>query len=339
MQFQSPDAFWLLILVPILIGLYLWFQRRRSRYALRYSSLSLVKEAMGSGPKLRRHIPPLFFLLGTVLMILALTRPMGVVSMPKELATVILAIDTSGSMRANDLQPTRLEAAKAAARAFIGLQDASTRVGIVAFSGNAVLVQVPTLDRQLTIAAVNRLTNQQSTAIGSAIFTSLDALFLDPTAKPTPTSSDPLFTPLVTTPTPVPPGFHVPGTIVLLTDGQNRTGPSPIDAARVAADRGVRVFTIGVGTVEGSTFRGGGGGFGFRASLDESTLKQISQITEGKYFHASDESALLEIYKNLSKELTFQTEREENTVVFTAAAVVFFLISGLLSLFWFSRLP
>jgi Ca-activated chloride channel homolog len=338
MQFQAPDSLWLLILLPVLIVLYLWVQRRRSRYALRYSSLSLVKEALGQGPKLRRHIPPLFFLFGTGFMILALARPMGVVSMPKELATVILAIDTSGSMRANDLQPTRLEAAKAAARSFIGLQDASTRIGIVAFSGNALLVQVPTLDRQLTITAVNRLTNQQSTAIGSAIYTSLDAIFQDPNAKPTPTPRDALVAPLITTPTPVPPGFHVPGTIVLLTDGQNRTGPSPIDAARVAADRGVRVFTIGVGTAEGATLQGGGG-YGFRAALDEKTLKQIAQITEGKYFHASDESALLEIYKNLSKELTFQTEREESTVVFTAAAVVFFLISGLFSLLWFSRLP
>ena len=336
MQFLAPDNLWLLLLVPVLVGAYLLAQRRRTRYALRYSSLAIVKDALDRRPGIRRHIPPLFFLCGIALMLLAAARPFGVVTLPREQATVILTLDVSGSMRANDMKPTRLEAAKAAALAFVALQDAQTRIGVVSFSWNANTVQAPTTDRELVRAAINRLTNQQSTAIGSGILVSLEAIFEKPNPNP-PRLGDPL-APATPTPTPVPRGNLTPATIILLSDGQNRTGPSPITAAQTAAGRGVRVFTIGIGTPQGITVEGAGG-FGFRAILDEDTLKRIAAITDAKYFHASDETALLTIYQNLAKGVTVTSQKEESTVFFTAAAMLLLLMGGVLSLFWFNLLP
>lgn len=336
MQFLAPDNLWLLLLIPVLIGAYILAQRRRARYALRYSSLSIVRDALDKRPGIRRHIPPLFFLCGITLMLFAAARPFGVVTLPKEQATVILTIDVSGSMRATDMKPTRLEAAKTAALAFIALQNPQTRIGVVSFSTNANLVQAPTTDHELAHTAVRRLVNQQSTAIGSGIYVSLDAIFEKPNTT-VPRLGDPLAS-ATPTPTPVPRGILTPATIILLSDGQNRTGPSPIAAAQVAADRGVRVFTIGIGTPQGATIEGMGG-FGFRAILDEETLKRVAAITDAKYFHASDETALLTIYQSLAKSVVVTTEKEESTVFFTALAIMFVLIGGALSLFWFNRLP
>lgn len=348
MEFQSPEFLWFLILVPVFIVAYIFAQRRRNQYALRYASLSLVKEAIGKGPGWRRHLPPLFFLIAVALMFVAAARPIGTITLIKHQATVILAIDVSLSMRANDLKPNRLEAAKSAARAFIELQDANTRIGIVSFSGNAALVQAPTTDREAVLAAVNRLSLQRSTAIGSGILTSLDAIFEKPGNIASTAPQDEILGAATPTPTPVAPSTHVPATIILLTDGQNRTGPLPVDAARVAKERGVRVFTIGAGTTQGANvqpppdrdqFGGGGFGGGFRAVLDEDTLRRVAAITDAQYYHASDEESLLAIYKNLDKELIATQEKEESTVFFTAGAFAFLLASGALSLLWFSRLP
>lgn len=350
MEFKSPEFLWFLLLIPALIVAYILALRRRNKYALRYASLSLVKDAIGKGPGWRRHIPPILFLLALTLMILAAARPFGAITLIKRQATVILTIDVSGSMRANDLKPNRLEAAKAAARAFVELQDANTRIGVVSFSNMAAVVQAPTSDREAILAAINRLSTQRSTAIGEGILTSLTAIFEKPEDKVV-SPSDVLGAP-TPTPTPVAPGVHVPSTIILLTDGQNRTGTLPTEAARAAANRGVRVFTIGVGTTAGAIigpppgqepFGGGPGGFGggggFRSALDEDTLKRVASITEGQYYHASDAESLLSIYKNLDKEFVTEREQEETTVFFTGAGLVFLLIGGILSIWWFNRLP
>jgi Ca-activated chloride channel family protein len=342
MEFKWYGLLPLLIIIPLLIAFYVWVQRRRVKYALRYSSLALVKEAMGKGPGIRRHIPPAIFLIALTAMIVALARPQAVITLPKQEATVILAIDVSGSMRANDLKPSRFEAAKIAARAFIERQAPDTRVGVVAFAGSAALVQAPTTDHEQALAAINRLSLGPRTAIGSAIMIALDAIFEPPDIGMT--SSLTTTAPLEPTPTPlpVPRGMHVPAIVVLLTDGQSNTGILPLDAAQIAADRGVRVFTIGAGTVQGANvqFGGGfGGGRGFRTFLDEATLKKIADLTDAEYFHASDENALVEIYRNLKTELIVQTERQEITFVFTAAAVLLLIFGGALSLLWFNRLP
>ena len=326
-----------LAVVPLLLLAYVWVQRRRARYTLRYSSLLVLKQAAGRGYRLRRHFPPFLFLLAITAMLIGLARPYAVVLLPRAEATVILAVDVSGSMRADDLKPSRIEAAKSAARAFVERQDRTTRIGLVAFSGNASLVQAPTVDRDLINAAINGLTLQRSTAIGWGILTSLDAILENPEVQ----SSGYITTTRATaapTPPPVPEGTHVPAIVILLTDGQNITGPSPLEAADKAAAYGVRVYTIGVGTTAGTTLRFGGFG-GFRTALDEPMLRRIAETTDGMYFHASDENALQTIYRNIDTQLIVRTEKTELTTGFTAAAMGLVLLALLLSSLWFGRLP
>ena len=189
MQFQWPTMLWSLLAIPVLIVLYILAQRRRQRYALRYASLSLVKEALGRGPGWRRHLPPALFLVGLTVMLIALARPMSVVTLPSDEGTVILTMDVSGSMRADDLKPNRLEAAKAAARSFVEKQRPGVKIGVVSFSDNAFLVQAPTKDKEAVVASINRLTPQRGTAIGSALLTSLDAIFEDADIEGSPPSS------------------------------------------------------------------------------------------------------------------------------------------------------
>lgn len=334
MYFLWPLMLWLLLLIPALVVLYILAQRRRQRYALRYASLSLVKEALGRGPGFRRHIPPALFLSGLAVMIVALARPCTLVTLPSQEGTVILTMDVSGSMRADDLKPNRIEAAKSAARSFVEKQPSGVRVGIVSFSDNAFLVQAPTDDKEAVIAAINRLTPQRGTAIGRALLTSLDAIFEEANVEggPPGSASDP--TP---TPTPVPQGVYEPAIIVLLTDGENNQGPRPLDVIDQIAARGVRVYAVGVGTAEGTVLHIQGRSI--RTRLDEETLKRVASATEGAYYSATNEKDLVAIYNSLSTHLVFKKEQTEVTAIFTGVAVAFLLVGGCLSLFWFNRLP
>src|SRR5512136_113421 len=272
MQFLWPLMLWLLLLVPVLVVAYILAQRRRQRYALRYASLSLVKDALGRGPGWRRHLPPAIFITSLAVMLFALARPATIVTLPAQEGTVILTMDVSGSMRAQDLKPDRLEAAKVAARSFIEKQPSGVKIGVVSFSDNAFLVQAPTNDKPAILAAVNRLTPQRGTAIGSALLTSLNAVFEDAnaegglpnsTADPTPT------------PTPLPQGAYEPAIIVLLTDGESNRGPRPLDVVNQLVARGIRVYTIGVGTTQGTVLNTGGRSM--RVRLDEATLKAVAE--------------------------------------------------------------
>ena len=329
---------WALLLVPVLIAAYILAQRRRRKYALRFASLSLIKEALGRGPGIRRHIPAALFLIGVTALIVALARPVATVILPSQQGTVILTLDVSGSMRAQDLQPTRLEAAKAAARAFVDKQPKNVRIGVVSFSNNAAVVQAPTTDRETVLAAINRLSTQRATAIGSGILTSLDAIFEDPTAKPTPVSRDPFgsFEP-TPTPTPLPRGTYAPAVVVLLSDGVSNAGVPPLQAVKQAASRGVRVFTVGVGNPSGTILNFEGRSM--RVRLDEETLKRIAEETDAGYFKADSETDLRQIYETLSTQVIFKPEQTELTVGFAGFATVLLLIAGALSLLWFSRLP
>ncbi len=367
MQFLWPDLLWLLIIVPVLTAVYIWAQRRRKKFVLRYSSLMVVQKAQTPGSKIRRHLPAALFLLALTAMIVSLARPFGVVTLPDQQATVILTIDVSGSMRTPDMQPNRIEAAKTAARAFVKQQRASTRVGLVAFSGTASIVQAPTTDHQAVLDAIDRLYLQRSTAIGSGILASLNAIY------------GPLYTDTFgadiapaspgAEPTPVPMGTHVPAIIILLTDGANVQGPSPIEAAQKAADLGVRVYTIAVGVPSGSSpsgsspnqgnqgpngrnFNRGGGGFGgpggnvgggfgggFRTAVDETLLKEVAQMTDAEYFRASDTNALTSIYRGLNTEVIVRTERTEVTALMAAGAAVLAIGSIALAMLWGGRFP
>ncbi|MDO8567910.1 MAG: VWA domain-containing protein [Dehalococcoidales bacterium] len=338
MPFLWPNLLWLLLLVPALAVVYILAQRRRQKYALRYASLSLVKEALGRGPGKRRHIPAILFLVALTVMVVGLARPAATIMLPSQQGTVVLAIDVSGSMRADDLKPNRLEAAKVAALAFVEKQPKNVRIGVVSFSDSASVVQSPTTDREAIKAAINRLVNQRRTAVGSAIITSLDSIFEEPGAKPAPSQPDWLVPAKpAPTPPPVPRGNYAPAIIVLLTDGASNTGPRPLEAAAQAADKGVRVFTVGVGSPQGAVLRTEG--FAMRVRLDEDTLKQIAERTGGSYFKAESETDLSQIYENLSTHLVFQIEKSELTVWFTGFAALVLLVAGALSLLWFNRLP
>ena len=344
MTFIWPTALVLLVVVAGLALLYVLAQRRRNRYALRYANLSLVREAIGKGPGWRRHVPPAFFLLALAFMSIAVARPQAVVAVPSQEGTIILAIDVSGSMLAEDMRPNRIEAAKAAARAFVDKQSESVKVGVVSFSGDASIVQSPTTDKGLVIAAINRLRPQRATAIGRAILVSLDAIEESMGSETDLPSSilqqqNPNGTPRPTA-TPLPAylqGQHSSASIVLLSDGQNNQFPPPLDVVDQAVSRGVRVYTIGVGSAAGTIVRLQGRAV--RTALDEATLKKIAQVTDGEYFNASTEQDLRAVYENLTTQLVIRNEKTELTAYFTLAAAVLAVMAGAFSLLWFNRLP
>ena len=341
MNFLFPLGLWLTLIVPILIGLYIWAQRRRQKYALRYASLSLVKEAMGRGPGIRRHIPPALFLASLFFMTVAVARPVTVVTMPVQEGVVILAIDVSGSMQAEDLKPNRIEAAKEAAKAFVARQGEDVSVGIVSFAGDASLVQSPTTDHDLVIKAIDRLRTQRATAIGRGILTSLDAIFEnDEEIPPSVVALQRLEQSGGQAPMPTaPPGgtLNAPATIILLSDGQNNQFPAPLQIIGEAISRGIRVYTIGVGSAEGTILRLQGRQI--RTRLDEATLKQIAELTEAEYYNASNSADLREVYEKLSTQLVLREQKTEVTSILTAIAAVLSILAGAFSLLWFNRLP
>ncbi len=350
MAFLWPDLLWLLISLPALVGAYLLLLRRKKRAALAYASLSMVKEAMGARPTVRRHLPPLLFLLGLILMIAATARPVAVITLPSQHETVILAMDISGSMRANDIEPSRMAAAQAAARAFVSEQPRHTRIGVVTFAGTAAVAQAPTQNREDILAAIDRFQLQRATAIGSGILVSLKAIFPDadfdlrganPRRDPAADSQraaplDPLRQPGKPVFQPVAPGSYPSAAIILLTDGQSNVGPNPIEAARMASERGVRVFTVGFGTAEGEILRFEG--WSMRVRLDEETLKSIADLTRGEYYYAGSASDLKKVYQTLNSRLVLETRETEITALFCAAAAVMVLCSAVLSILWFNRI-
>jgi len=346
MTFQWPEMLGLLVLAPAAVLVYLMLLRRKKKQAMRYASLSLVREAMGTGARLRRHIPPILYLIALTLMLLSIARPAAVVTLPTQHETIILSMDVSGSMRATDVKPSRIGAAQEAARAFVAEQPKSTRIGVVSFAATASVVQSPTHSREDIIAAIDRFQLQRGTAVGSGILVALKMIF--PDAEFDLRSSNPRRDAMKSAPLdpsrsadknvaqPVPPGSYESAAIILLTDGQTTVGPDPIESARIAADRGVRVYTVGIGTVAGETI--GAEGWSMRVRLDEETLKTIANITRGEYFYAGSATDLQRIYKSLNTKLFFEQRETEVTAFFAAAAAALALVSGLLSMLWFNRI-
>ena len=344
MTFLWPTTLVFLIAVPVLLGLYIWSQRRRRRYALRYASLSLVKEALGRGPGIKRHIPPALYLLALVFMLTALARPVTVVKVPSQEGIVILAIDVSMSMRATDIKPDRITAAKAAAKAFVLKQGENVKIGIVSFSTDASIVQPPTTDHDLVLAAIDRLRLQRATAIGRAILTSLDAIVeasgaAGETDLPSAVLTQPQNpnAPQKPTKTAVPGAAKAPASIILLTDGQNNQFPPPLAIIDQAIERGIRVYTVGVGTLSGAVLSLEGRSI--RTSLDETTLKQIAADTDAEYFLATSEADLKKVYESLTTQLVLRSEKTEVTALFTLVAAMLSVVASALSLLWFNRLP
>jgi Ca-activated chloride channel family protein len=316
--------------------MYLWARRRRRPVAARYSSLSLIHAAGPSRPSWRRHVPFVLVAASAAALAIAVARPTVVLSVPANQATMVLAMDVSGSMCSTDIEPTRLEAAQAAAVAFVRNQPAGSQIGLVAFSGFAAVIEAPSSDRERLVDAILSLTTGRRTAIGSGIQSSIDAI----------AEIDPNVTPVVrdglpgVEPAPVVPGAYRPDIIVLLTDGANNAGVEPLEAARQAADRGLRVYTIGYGTAEGGDFEptcrrqfmgsepggglggggfgGGGGSGGFRRGIDEDTLRAIADTTGGTYSPAESASELEQVFADLPTSLIMRSEPVEVSVAFVA---------------------
>ena len=342
-----PGFLFLLGLIPLSVAVYVWLLRRRRRFAVRYSSLALVREALPQPSRLRRHLPFAVFLLALAMLVIGLGRPVAVVRLPSGQATIILAIDVSRSMCATDIPPNRLRAAEAAALSFIESQQSRTQIGIVAFAGFAELILPPTSDQELLQDAVESLVTGRRTAIGSAILKSLDAIAeIDENVAPSQADASP-----GVAPTPVPRGAYAPAIVVLLTDGVSNAGPLPLDAAQQAADRGVRVYTIGFGTAsESSPFGGpqclnrdpffggppfgGGGGGRFRRGIDEETLKQVADMTGGTYYSAESADDLQEVFRNLPTYLIAKHETTEISVAFAAMGAFLAAIAIFLSQVW-----
>jgi Ca-activated chloride channel family protein len=337
MTFIWPAMLFSLILVPLFIGTYLLILRRRRRLKANFSSLGLTSGAGKAQPGSRSNIPAALFLAGLTLLAVGLARPQAVVALPKNQGTVILAFDVSGSMAADDMKPTRMEAAKAAARDFVKHQPLFVQTGVVAFSDNGLSVQVPTNDPSAVLAAIDRLSPQTGTSVGQGILASLNAIAVGSSGgPPAEIYSNLLLTP-TPTPTPVPHGTYTPAVIILLSDGENNETPDPLTAAQTAADRGVRIYTVGIGSPTGTTVQING--FALHTQLDEATLQQISQITGGTYYNAQSAQDLIKIYDHLDTQMISKPEKTELTSIFAGAGIFFMLIGGLFSLFWFSRLP
>ena len=362
--FLWPSYLWGLLFVPLIVAAYILLLRRRKKGALNYGNLALVKRAIGV-TGWRRHVPPALMLASLTLLIIAMARPTAEVSLPSTRATVMLAMDVSGSMRAADVNPSRIEAAQTAAKQYVKDQPPDVQIGIVAFAATAFLVQNPTTDRASLNAAIDRFELQRGTAVGSGILVSLSTLFpqgdfpinnfngggfgngnggfgfgggsndysnryggraLGDTRRGAGPKKQHV---------PVEPGSYKNAVIILLTDGQTNAGYDPIEAARMAADYGVKVYTVGFGTTRGNIV--GFGGFQMRAQLDEEALKKIADMTRGRYFHAASAEDLKAVYSVLSKQLIMETKEMEITSFFAAAAAVLMLLSGGLSLAWFGR--
>ena len=374
MKFQWPELLWLLSSVPLIVALYVALLRRRKRSVVRYANLALFRQAMAPGTGVRRHLPPLLFLLATVVMIVAIARPTAVISLPSSHELVILAMDVSGSMRATDVAPSRIVASQDAAREFVADQPAASRIGIVSFAAAASVVQVPTNDREAIFGAIDRFQLQKGTAIGSGILVALKLIVPDvefdlystnprgagqsanphgtrPKAdrergSPRPADAGRSAPPddgrlapdagAKTPAKPAEPGSHRTAAIVLLSDGQSNTGPDAIEAARMAAERGVRVFTVGVGTTQGEVLEVDG--WSMRVRLDEETLKTVASITRGEYFHAASATELKKVYRSLNSRLVFEKKETEVTALFSVASAALMMLAAFLSLRWFAKI-
>lgn len=335
MSFIWTFMLWSLILIPLLILLYLRMQRRRAQIALRYGSLGLVQQASGRGVGMRRHIPAILFLVGLTVLFIALARPQMVIGLPKVEGIVVLAFDVSGSMAAEDFEPNRLEAAKAVAIDFVSRQPSTVKIGVVAFSESGLSVQIPTEDQTAIIDAIERLKPQRGTSLANGIVASLNTIAnltgqepivgFEGADVPAPLNGTPEIS------------ADQSAVIALLTDGENNMNPDPLAAAQLAADRGVRIHTIAVGSAEGTQLTVNG--FTVFTKVDEATLRQISEMTQGTYFNAQTEDDLRDVYESIEPRLKIEEEAQEVTAVFAGVSILLLLVGGLLSLMWFSRVP
>jgi Ca-activated chloride channel family protein len=346
MTFLWPDNLWSMLVLPLLPLLYLWLLRRAGKPALKLSSLSVARAA--AGPRWRRHVPPALVLAALALLMLALARPTAPVTLPGSKSTILLAIDISRSMRVQDVKPTRMVAAQDAAKAFVGTVPRHIDVGLITFAGTAQVAQAATLDRPSVVGAIDAIQMQYGTAIGNAIVVCLAELFPDhgidleamtfgPRRAARSLDAKDGKAKLPPKPfTPVAAGSHDAAAIILLSDGRRTTGVDTLQAARMAADRGVRIHVVGLGTVDGHAALGDG--MAMYLQLDEPTLREVAQMTGGEYHHAATAEALHGVYQNLGSRLQTSRRDTELTALLAGTAALVLVAGAALSLLWFGRI-
>jgi Ca-activated chloride channel homolog len=342
MSFLWPQNLWLLLALPLLPALYLWLLRRRRKAVLRLSDVGIARLAAGS--PWRRHVPPALLLLALALLLLALARPAARVTLPWARTTVMLAIDVSLSMRVQDVKPTRMVAAQEAAKSFLNELPRHIDAGLVTFAGSAQVAQQATFDREALVAAIDAIQMQRGTAIGSAIVLCLAELFpehgidltamnfgapangrsLDAKDKPAPPVIEP-----------AEPGSYDAAAVILLSDGRRTTGVDTLQAAKMAAERGVRIHVVGLGTPDGHLAEGYG--MAMYLQLDEPTLREVARLTGGEYHQAATAEALRGVYRQLGSRLQTQTRDTELTALLALAAALLIVAGASLSLWWFGR--
>ena len=328
----------LLLVIPAGVWLYAVVGRRRLRRAGGMAALGGIVAPSGRAARIRTRVPGVLFVLALAVMVVALARPQGTVGLPIEKGTVILAFDVSGSMAATDLAPTRMDAAKAAATAFVQAQPPGISIGIVAFSDSGAAAQAPTTDQPAVMSAINRLAPQKGTALGRGIDAALKLIAVaeagpnvdyytnrSPAPNPSPT------------PAPVPAGSHASAMIVLLTDGENNERPEPLAVAQAAADLGIRIDTVGIGSAAGSDLNLNG--FHVHTQLNADLLQQIATLTGGEYFAAADGATLTSIYAHLDPMLVVAPQKIELTAAMAGLALLLILAGAATSVVWAGRLP
>ena len=343
MTFLWPHYLWLTLALPLLVALYFWLLRRRTRVAVRYSSVGAVRAAAPSN--WRRHVPPALLLAACALLLVAGSRPVVRVPLPWARSPIVLAMDVSLSMRVTDVKPTRLAAAQEAAKQFLRELPRDIEVGLVTFAGSTQVAQRATLDREALVAAIDGFQMQMHTAVGNAIVMSLAELFPDHGidvgemtfgSKGRGRSLDDKVKPVPRQITPVAPGSYASAAIILLTDGRRTTGVDTLEAAKMAADRGVRVYVVGLGSAEGVS-ASGGDGMPIYLQIDEPTLREVARMTGGEYHHAGTAEKLRSVYENLGSRLQVQTRETEVTALLAALAALLLVAAGTLSMVWFRR--
>lgn len=342
-SFLWPRLLWVLLAVPLAVLIYGWIAWRRRAVA----PLARLETAGAAGNgRAQRVLVPLLWLAGITLMLLAVARPQATITLPSRVETVILALDMSGSMKATDIAPTRMAAARDAARVFVEHQPRNVRIGVVGLAAAAAVVQSPTTNREDLLKSIERLEPQRGTALGSGLVIALDTAlpaaridvdgFINPRRDRTPAPRLPTDPPPDEAPA-IAPGENTSAAIVLLSDGQNNVGPDPQKAAELAAKYGVRIYTVGMGTPEGVVVKVDG--WSMRTRLDEEALLKIASTTRGEYFRAPNAGELTKIYRALGARLAFEKQRPtEVTAVFAGVGALFAALAGLLSLMWFNRI-
>lgn len=345
MFFLWPEFVWLMLALPLLPAAYVLLLRRRRKAAVRYSNLAVVTAA-AAGRNWRRHLPPALLMLAVAALLFAAARPVARIPLPWARTTIMLAMDVSLSMRVADVEPTRLVAAQEAAKLFLRDLPKNVEVGLVTFAGSTQVAQKATLDRASLVAAIDAFQMQTGTAVGNAIVMSLSELFPDHgidvgdmtfgRGKRPSRSLDDKVKPQPKQVTPVKPGSYNSAAIILLSDGRRTTGVDTLEAARMAADRGVRIYVVGLGTPDGAAAMPEG--MAIYMQLDEPTLKEVARMTGGEYHHAGTAEKLRSVYETLGSSVQVQTRETELTGLIALLAALLAVTGAGLSVVWFGRI-